>query len=100
MNVTLDEYVEIARLAKVTHKHLLKLIDKVDGKLPGEVIKPLLKMQDYLFLFKDKAEKQMIKDCPEVLNINPDGQFIYTNYPDYTHIFYGGFKDINNNNNI
>jgi hypothetical protein len=91
MKVTLDDYIEIARQAKLTHNHLLKLIDLINGKIPQEIIQTLFKMQDYYFLFKDKAEKRMLKDCPEVINLHTK------NYPDYTHIFYGGFKDIEKN---
>ena len=88
MKATLDDYIEIARQAKLTHKHLLKLIDLSNGYIPQEIIQPLFKMQDHYFLFKDKAEKRMLRDCPEVINLQT------TDYPDYTHIFYGGFKDI------
>ncbi|MHA2224173.1 MAG: hypothetical protein ACXAC8_03140 [Candidatus Hodarchaeales archaeon] len=90
MNTSVDGYIEIAQLAKRTHKQLLQLIDTSKGSLPKKFIYPLIKMEDYLFLFKDKAEKLMLKDCPEVLELHTK------KYPDYTHIFYGGFKDIDN----
>ncbi|MFX0086696.1 MAG: hypothetical protein ACFFAU_13575 [Candidatus Hodarchaeota archaeon] len=88
MKATLDEYIDIARQAKNTHKHLIRLIALTNGKIPQEIVQPLFKMQDYYFLFKDKAEERMLRDCPEVINLHTQ------DYPDYTHIFYGGFKDI------
>ena len=88
MNATVDDYIDIARQAKTLHKQLLSLIDNVTGKIPKDVIHFLFKMEDYLFLFKEQAEKQMVNDYPEIIDLHTN------NYPDYSHIFYGGFKDI------
>ncbi len=88
MNLILEEYIKIARHAKIEHKQLLTLIEVTTGNIPPDIIHPLSKMEDYLFLFKEKAEKRMVTDCPEVVNLHTK------DYPDYTHIFYGGFKDI------
>jgi hypothetical protein len=88
MKATIDEYIEIARQAKTTHKQLLKLIKLTTGKIPEDILNHLFKIQDYYFLFKERAEKRMLSDCPEVVNLHTD------DYPNFTHIFYGGFKDI------
>jgi hypothetical protein len=88
MKIVLEEYIDIARQIKITHKQLLQLLEKTQEKMPPEIVHPLLKMEDYLFLFKERAEKQMLADCPQVINLQTE------DYPDYSHIFYGGFKDI------
>jgi len=88
MKATIDEYIEIARQAKITHKQLLKLVKLTTDKIPEDIINHLYKMQDYYFLFKDRAEERMLSDCPEVVDLNTN------DYPNFTHIFYGGFKDI------
>ena len=53
MKATIDEYIEIARQAKTTHKQLLKLVKLTTDKIPEDIINHLYKMQDYYFLFKD-----------------------------------------------
>ncbi len=36
----------------------------------------------------------MLSDCPEVVDLNTE------DYPNFTHIFYGGFKDIEKDTQI
>ena len=88
MNATVDDYIGIARQVKTIHKHLLCLIDNATGKIPKDIIHFLYKMEDYLFLVKERAESQMLIDYPEIADLHTE------NYPDFSHIFYGGFKDI------
>jgi len=64
MNATVDDYIDIARQAKTLHKQLLSLIDNVTGKIPKDVIHFLFKMEDYLFLFKEQAEK-LVRGLPD-----------------------------------
>ena len=48
MKVTLEEYIDVARKIKLTHKQLPQIMEMIQDKLSRELIQPLLKMEDYL----------------------------------------------------
>lgn len=92
MKMTLEEHIAIARQTKRLHKELSTLFDLTTGKYPKSITKHLFSIQTAFINFKDIAEERMVKEHPNVLEIHTE------RFPRFTDIFYGGWKDIENEN--